>query len=266
MSIPPPAIPATPTPAPASPPSPPQEPELLDRPGLPYAQTARALADLARANRWLFGYRPLLRALLPPLVAAAGPGGASRVLDLGTGSGDVAVRLRDGAARRGVRVTIVGVDRKLSHLLIGRRGGAPAQQVVADAVALPFRPRAFDWSFSTLFFHHFEPDVNRRILAQMQRAARRGAVVVDLRGGLLLRTLTRLLLPLLGTGRVAYHDGLVSARRSYTLRQVAAVADPETVVELAARFPCRFALRLRPGAPALAEGTGQAAPSPRRSG
>jgi SAM-dependent methyltransferase len=248
MSPPPPVLPLDPVAPPAAHAEPPLEPEFLDRPDLPYLQTASALADLARVNRLLLGYQPLLSLLLPPLVAATGPGGSSRVLDLGTGSGDVAVRLRDRAARRGVHIRVVGVDRKLRHLLIGRRRGAPRLQVVADAAALPFRRRAFDWSFSTLFFHHFSPEENRRIVAQMRRTAGRGAVVVDLRGGWLLRTLTRLLLPFLGIGRVAYHDGLVSAQRSYTLRGVAAVVEPEAVVELRPRFPCRFGLWLCPEA------------------
>ncbi|HMB53993.1 MAG TPA: methyltransferase type 11, partial [Thermoanaerobaculia bacterium] len=84
------------------------EGEILDRPGLDPAVVERALGELARVNRLLLGYRPLLATLLPRL--AEGPE-RQTVVDLGTGSGDAAERLRRAARRRGREVQVVGVDR-----------------------------------------------------------------------------------------------------------------------------------------------------------
>ncbi len=215
--------------------------ELLDQPDLGPAETARSLRELDRVNRWLLGGLPLARTLLPLLPRGARP---PLVLDLGTGSGEVAAALARKAARRGTPVQVVGLDRKLSHLVIGRRTGRPHWRVVGDAAALPFRDGAFAWSFSTLFFHHFDRDANRRVLAEMQRVARGGAVVVDLRRSRLLWLLVALLVPLLGAGRVTRTDGRTSVRRAWTLGEVAELVRGLPVAELRRRFPFRFSLVL----------------------
>lgn len=225
--------------------------ELLDEGNLTYEQTLRALADLRRSNRLLFGYRALIRSLLPRLGSGPEP---SRLLDVGTGSGDTAAALVRAAARRGKRVEITGVDLKPGHLLLGRRRYPEQHRVSAAADALPFADGAFDWAFSTLFFHHFDAQLNRRILAEMRRVSRRGVVVVDLHRSPWLRLLIRPGLRLLGTGPVAYHDGLVSAAQSWTIPEVAELVRGLPVRELRRRFPFRFSLILGPLTPEEALG------------
>jgi SAM-dependent methyltransferase len=232
------------------------------RDGLDPALVERSLAELQRVNRLLFGYWPVRRTLLPRLAAPGGPWTPQLVVDLGTGSGDVARHLARAAAARGRRVTVVGIDRKLGHLLAGRRrereerrrgGGAGVAGavrqlcVVADARALPFADGAADWTLSTLFFHHFEAADNRRILAEMRRAARRAAVVVDLRRSRLGAAVGRLLIPLTGAGWVTRHDGRVSLGRSWPLDRVRELVAGQPVEELRRRFPFRFSLVLPGG-------------------
>lgn len=225
--------------------------ELLDQPTLGYDETARSLGELDRVNRWLLGTLPLRRTLLPLLPRGERP---PLVLDLGTGSGEVAAGLARTAARRGTPVRVVGLDRKLSHLTFGRRAGIPQLRVVGDAQALPFRDGAFAWSFSTLFFHHFDGAENRRVLVEMRRVARGGAAVIDLRRSRLLWLLVALLVPFLGAGRVTRADGRESVRRAWTLPEVAELVRGLPVAELRRRFPFRFSLvlpgeRRRPDAP-----------------
>ncbi len=152
--------------------------EKLDEPSLPFEEAERSLRDLGWINRLLLGALPLKRTILPRLGRWSEP---RRVLDLGTGTGAVAEDLARAAARRGAPLKVVGLDLKLRHLVIGRRSGSDQLRVVADATALPFRDGAFEWSFSTLFFHHFEAEANLRVLAEMSRVSRAGAAVVDLR-------------------------------------------------------------------------------------
>lgn len=209
--------------------------EVLDQVGLGYAETERSLRELDRITRWLLGALPLLRTLLPRLRSG------DRVLDVGTGSGAVAESL---ALRAQLR--IVGFDRKLSHLVIGRALYPEHLRVVGDAAALPFRGGAFAWSFSTLFFHHFDGEDNRRILHEMRRVARGGAAVVDLRRSRLLWLLVGLLVPLFGAGAITRADGRMSARRAWTLPEVAALFRGERPLELRRRFPFRFSLVLPP--------------------
>lgn len=71
--------------------------------------------------------------------------GAARVLDLCTGTGDLALRLSSGA---GARSLIFGTDFSMPMLEVARakaaRSGASIQFIAGDAAALPFRDNAFD--------------------------------------------------------------------------------------------------------------------------
>jgi hypothetical protein len=213
----------------------------MDAPDLPLPETERALADLDRIHRRLFGFLASCRTLIPRLVT--GPR-HQWLIDLGTGSGAVMTRLQRRARRRGIRLAVVGVDRKLSHLLYGRRREDPLLRVVADVRALPLRTDAVDWSHSNLLFHHFDADDNREILAEMRRVASRGAVVIDLRRALGARGLMRLLPPLLRIGPVASHDGRLSTDRAWSLTEVRQLTADTPSREIRRRFPFRFSLVL----------------------
>ena len=224
---------------PAAPARRPLRPELMDDPDLGLADTERALADLDRITFWAGGLVPIRRTLSPRL--AGGPGRQS-LLDLGTGSGLVPAMLAGAAQRSGVELVSVGCDRKLSHLLYGRRRGRRQLRVVARAEELPFADATFDWSLSTLLLHHFDGAGNRRVLAEMRRVARSGAVVVDLRQSRLAKLLFRPLTRLLRMGRVARYDGLVSLTQAWTEADVRRLAAGLPVLELRRRFPFRLSL------------------------
>ena len=218
----------------------------MDGDDLRLEETARALDDLRRTNRRLMGYLPVIRSLLPHLEDG------QTVLDVGSGSGDVAEALRNGAARRGKDLRLIAVDFKLRHLLLGRRSSPDQLRVVASAEALPFARGSVDWSFSSLFFHHFGSDQNRQIVGEMRRVSRRGAVVVDLRRSILLRWLIRPLLRLVSrVGPVAAADGLTSVRASWSMEEVQSHFCREAGVRLRRRFPFRFVLHLPTAAPDL---------------
>jgi len=238
-------------------------PELMDDPALGLDKSERALADLDRVTRWSGGLLPARRTLARRL--AAGPPRQS-LLDLGTGSGLVPATLARAAARAGVALLTVGCDRKLSHLVYGRRRGHRQLRVVARAEQLPFADGALDWSLSTLLLHHFDRTANLLVLAEMRRVARAGAAVVDLRPSWLAPLLFRLLAALLGMGPVARYDGLVSLEQAWRVTAVERLAAGLPVVELRRRFPFRFSLVVEAAAATTARpqskknGLDQAAP------
>jgi hypothetical protein len=139
---------------------------------------------------------------------------------------------------------VIGLDRKLSHLLAGRSQDYKRHAVVACALSLPFRSSSVDWVYSHLLFHHFSAESNSKILAEMDRVARRAAVVVDLRRSKLGSLLARLLLPLLRLGRVALHDGKLSVDQAWRIDEVRELLGPRAIAELEPRFPVRFSLVL----------------------
>ena len=221
----------------------------MDDPRLDWARNRRALGDLDRISRLLLGFGSIDRTVLPRVLAA---GTRNQILiDVGTGSGLAAARLAAAAARDGVSLRVVGIDRKLTHLVLGRHFGIRQLRVVASAEALPFRSGAGDWVLSTLLWHHFDLPANRKILGEACRVASRGALVVDLRHSLAAAALARVLLPAAGAGPIARQDGYVSLARAWSLEEVrsaaAGLADGGwTIVELRRRFPFRFSLVLAP--------------------
>jgi ubiquinone/menaquinone biosynthesis C-methylase UbiE len=105
------------------------------------------------------------------LVADTGIGPGMRVLDVATGTGNVAIR----AARRGAHVT--AVDLEPAQLERGRAeaGGLDIEWVEADAQDLPFADGAFDVVTSAAGAI-FAPD-HGRTAAELQRVTRPGGTI-----------------------------------------------------------------------------------------
>jgi SAM-dependent methyltransferase len=180
------------------------DPEALDL-GIAPEEALRSLADLRFVNRWLGNRGRFLEAILPYLRSSARP----RLLDVGSGSGDVPVALRRAL---GGRLTAVGVDIKLLHLQ-----AAPAEllRVVADAHRLPFSPGTFDVVTASLFLHHFDQSALPDLLRSLYALARRALVVNDLRRARVPYVFGRAVFPFLFKSRVSVEDGLISIRSSF---------------------------------------------------
>jgi ubiquinone/menaquinone biosynthesis C-methylase UbiE len=122
-------------------------------------------------NVWALGdYPRLAREVLGPLgprlAGASGVAPGERVLDVGTGSGLVAVA----AAAAGADV--VGADITPELLDAARRTGAPVEWVLADAQRLPFEDGEFDVVLSCLGAM-FAPD-HRVAAGELLRVCRPG--------------------------------------------------------------------------------------------
>jgi SAM-dependent methyltransferase len=180
------------------------DPEALDL-GVAPEEALRSLADLRFVNRWLGNRTRFVSAVLPYLRSSP----RARVLDVGCGSGDMAVALR--RALRG-RLTAVGADIKLLHLQAAPRD---LLRVVADARRLPFAPLTFDVVTASLFLHHFEEAELPALLRSLYALAARALVVNDLRRARVPYVFGRAAFPLLFRSRVSVEDGLVSIRRSF---------------------------------------------------
>jgi ubiquinone/menaquinone biosynthesis C-methylase UbiE len=221
---------------------PPRRParERLDDPGLAAEETVRSLRDISLVNRRWGGSKAIARHLAARIRReSAAP---VRLLDVGAGSGDVTRRLVRQLGREGFAATAVAADLQWRHLAAGRRlWSDPLDAAAADAFALPFPPGAFDWAISTLFFHHFSPEQNVRVLRELTRVARRGFVLLDLRRHLVPLAFVGVAGRIFFESRVSIEDGAASVRQAYTpseareiARRVAARASVERV------FPYRM--------------------------
>lgn len=162
------------------------EPELMD---LPAEAAAYAKADFAEVN-----HRFVQRCL-----EVAGDRRAARVLDLGAGPGDIAVRL----ARARPDWCVIALDASAAMLQIAsqrlvREQAVGAHLALADAKRLPFAARSFDLVISNSIIHHITDTA--ALWSQVRRVARSGA-------GLFMRDLMRPESPRAAQSLVELHAG-----------------------------------------------------------
>ena len=209
--------------------------ELLDAPDPDPRELQRNLGEMATLNRLPGGFGASIAAV-EQLRASDGVG---PVLDVGTGSGDFAVHLR----RRAAAVPIVLADVSGHVLDVARRNVTGMDDVTmleADARALPLVDDSVSVAHSSLLLHHLDPDDVVTALREMARVAMAGVVVNDLRRSRLALAMTAVPVLALGRSRWTRHDGILSARRAYTLDELddlAADAGLRPVARTAAWWP-----------------------------
>jgi ubiquinone/menaquinone biosynthesis C-methylase UbiE len=186
--------------------------ELLDSGCLSLPEVEANLADLARLNRLPGG----TTASIAGIERLVGAGNAARILDVGTGRGDMPLAF----AARGWEP--VAVDANPDVLVVARRElrSRGIDVVEADVRALPFDDGAFDVTHASLLLHHLDPAAAVAGLRELRRVARRGVVVNDLRRGWVPLVASAVSVALFARSRVTRSDGLASARRAYTLDEL----------------------------------------------
>ena len=124
----------------------------------------------AHATWWQEGFTegadPEYEEQILPL-AAAHLAGATRVLDVGCGEGQVS-RLATGIGAE----RVVGVDPTWAQLTVARDRGGPPAYGQADAAALPFAVASFDAVVACLVFEHI--DAVDEALAEVGRVLTKG--------------------------------------------------------------------------------------------
>ena len=198
--------------------------ELLDDTELPADEMTRSLEDLDFVNRIWGNGRVLARRLESRLRCR----GASRftILDVGAGAAALSRELASRLRRSGFPASVVAIDLQWRHLAAGRaqNGAGSPPAAAADAFALPFRDGSVDWIVSTLFFHHFAPAENVRLLKELSRVARGGFALLDIRRSVFPLLLVALAGRVAFKSRVSLEDGLASVRQSYTSGEALAIA------------------------------------------
>ncbi|MFP4622597.1 MAG: methyltransferase domain-containing protein [Gemmatimonadota bacterium] len=199
--------------------------ERMDHPDLDPDQLEAALDHVAAVNRWLGGRRALLRH-----VAAGWPRGtgAARILDVGTGSGDLPRSIARWAHTRARPVLITAVDLHPATLRVARqRTPDPAIRMLrGDARRLPFTTAAFDLALLSMTLHHLDGDDLVLALRELGRVARGGRVLVGELERALPNYLGARLLAATAWRRnpITRHDGPLSVRRSFTPDELRALA------------------------------------------
>lgn len=226
--------------------------ELLDGPLDPELLLGN-LRDLARINR-MVGGTALTRRALVTLATGFHPGPRGqrvdwrsrplRLLDIGSGAGDIPAALLDWADRAGRRLEIDAVDERLEIVdvawaLYGSRPGL--RLGAADGTSLPHPDGSYDIAHCSLVAHHLEPDHLLRLLQEMRRLSTTGVIVNDLDRGLFRWLGAWLFAHLVTRNRYTRHDAPLSVRRAYRPAEIAQLAARAGLVEVGRwRGPLRY--------------------------
>lgn len=221
------------------------EPENIDKGTYTPEEYEGCIVELQRVNEWLGDAKVLRESLLAEIERAQL--NSFSILDVGAGSGEL-LRVAATWARETKREGwFVGLEiNERSAKAIQEESGDFPQiaSVRANAFALPFADRSFDFVMQSLTLHHFDDQGVVDVLREMARVAARGIFVIDLHRNpvayYFYTTIGRLFLH----NRLLREDGALSILRSFKpeeLEQVARQANlPNLKVEK--HFPSRLVL------------------------
>lgn len=191
--------------------------EWLDQAELPPRELAAVLRDLARFNKALLGHYPILRWLAR---AARGPAPPRPlvILDAGCGYGDLLRAIGRWAGRRGLPVSLVGIDLNPETIRIARAAAEPGEHiefVVGDALRF-VPPGPVDLIVNSLFAHHLPDSGIDTLLRWMDATAQRGWLIADLQRHPVPYYAIAAAGALLRAHPVVVADGKISVTRSLT--------------------------------------------------
>lgn len=201
-------------------------PELLDSDAGTPAEVADSLADLRAINRRFGGTSTTQamvehvwkRGLTHPAGQVPPPRGQLSLLEVGAGSGDVPLAVRDRLAGDGLSLQITLLDRSASHLTAGNHHPS----VVGNALALPFASGSFDLVSCGLFAHHLSPEEVVQFVKEGLRVCRVAVLINDLVRDPIHLALVYAAYPLYRS-RLTRHDGPASVRAAYTPAEMRAL-------------------------------------------
>ncbi len=225
--------------------------ELLDNPRADPVLVGRELHDIARLNALFGGTRAVVQELGPFFERRSRETGNGKretwtLLDVGTGSGDIALAARAAARRRGIELTAIGLELNHTAAKIASAAGVPT--IVADGNALPVGARSVDVIVASQVLHHLPRAVAVRWIATFDRVARRGVVLADLRRSRVAMAGVWAASVGLAMSGVTRHDAVVSLKRGYTKRELDEMLRDAGVRAVAGYRPgCRIVASWSPG-------------------
>lgn len=219
--------------------------ELMDGPDCDPQRLHATLRRFGIVNRLVSGWDRIYRTRLRDALAALDR--PARVLDLGSGGGDVIARLAHLAARDGLRVHWTGADPDPRAHEVARTRQLPRTTFLCtDADALLESGEVFDVVISNHVLHHLSTTELPEFTETSRRLATGTVLHGDIARGRLAYGLYAVGITPLAPGTFLRIDGLRSIRRSYRPGELSAALGPGWRVWSPAPF------RL------LAEGTGRA--------
>jgi SAM-dependent methyltransferase len=221
------------------------EPELMDSEPVSFTEFDACLRQLRMINIFTLAYVPTLR-WFGHLYKQGQLEDGSTVLDVGSGYGDMLRCLSNWAARRRLRLHLIGVDLNPYSKLSAER--ATSQSCGIDfntGNVFSFAPeQKIDYIISSLFTHHLTDEQLVEFIRWMDHRACQGWLINDLHRHPIPYYFIRFIVRLLSCNRLIRHDAPVSVVRAFTVsdltRLLEAAGIPEHRVSIRWHFPFRY--------------------------
>ena len=189
------------------------EKERLDSPDAPKEDIYASLDFMVFVNRFFGGQR----AILDFLEKNTAPSEFT-VLDLGSGSGDIAFAITQWAKTQGKKVKITALDIN-PHCLEYSRSHFPSKNInflnhsAFDLESLG----TFDFIISSMFFHHLKNDEIMILLKKMSQYSRIGFIINDLYRSKR-SILAAFVLSLFSFRKIVVNDATLSVKRAFKIK------------------------------------------------
>ena len=208
--------------------------EALDTPALDRTTARATLRDIARANL-LFGGQAAVKHGLTNVLQPGPHPPALTVLDVGAGAGDILATVIRMLTRRGTRAVGIAIDwHREAATMVLEQG---QHTLVGDAMELPLGTGSVDVVVASQLLHHFTRDAGVRLVQELDRVARVGVVIADIRRALPAAWGIWLAAHALRFHRVSRADGVVSVRRGFSRSELENVCDAAGVAAVVQRRP-----------------------------
>lgn len=224
--------------------------ELMDEPGADRAMLEKTYRRFALVNGALSGWRRAYRrSILPRAEIAQADGRALRIIDVGSGGGDISRALARWARLDGVPVQVVAVDADPRATAWARAQRGPSTVTYRTGLSgdIAGAGERFDVVVSNHLLHHLTTTELDGVLSDSQRLLDRGGLVLhsdiarSRRAYALFASATWPLQSTLLANSFIRPDGLTSIRRSYTVAEMRDRVPAGWSVR--GRVPCRLELR-----------------------
>lgn len=146
-----------------------------------------------------------------------------RIVDFGSGAGDLALWMASACRRRGVSPRIFCIDHDPRVIRFARKAcaGEEAVTVIEGSFEdIHRRVGAVDYLFSNHLLHHLPPLDLPSIVSDIHRISRRGFLLNDLTRSHYAFLLYTLLAGVAFRRSFAFYDGRLSIRRAYTVAEI----------------------------------------------
>lgn len=212
------------------------DPEWMDTREVATPTLRDTFRFLSLTNRFFGGNRVILKTI-GAWSKKWRDGEPIRILDVGTGGGDIPLALAAWAERKGAHLLITGIERLPAAVEIARKNTRRYDTIHIrqdDFWSLDETTDSFDYVVSSLFLHHVPIDQNVRALRHMDRIAKRGLIVSDLLRSRSSYNAVALLSYVAGNS-IVKNDGPLSVRRAFTMMELADLIEAAGLSYLTAR-------------------------------